>query len=106
MDGKVVGKLRNGSVASVVGVDPSTGWFRLNVNKEEWVSPAYIKSTQMVRIKASALNVRDSDSEKGKILATLPNNSSCYIYAQSTNTGWYLTNQGWISNSSNHVERL
>lgn len=104
--GKIVGKLQNGAVANVVGVDPTTGWFRLSVTLEQWISPDYVKSNQYITVVAKFVNVRDSDSTKGKSLGTVKQGDKLEVFTQSTNTGWYLTNKGWISNLPNCTQRI
>ena len=68
------------------------------IGANKYVSPMYISTNTYGTIIANALNIRDADSTKGKILGQFHKNEVVVILAQSS-TGWYLTPKGWISNN-------
>ncbi len=104
--GQIIRKLKNNTLVQIFGVDPVSGWFRLGVTVEEWISPDYVRSNTCVKVLAKELNVRNSDSKLGIILTTVKAGDVLDVFARSTNTGWYLTRKGWISGDSKYVEQM
>ncbi len=97
--GQIVGKLKNGSPVIVFGVSKETGWLRLSVDKEMWCSNQYVKpSCKGVITVLNSVYIRSADSKLGDIWGFYKNGETVPIYHQSTNTGWYLTDKGWVSN--------
>lgn len=98
-DGKVVDKLSNGAAISVL--DVKGNWYKIGENK--YVCADYVLTNTMGVITTGALNIRDSDSKKGSSIGTYRKGDTVRIMGQSE-TGWYLTPKGWISN--NYVKLL
>ena len=93
-NGRIVGSLSNGSTVKIIGV--KDGWYMVGLG--EYVSPKYISTNTSGKIIANSLNIRTSDSTKGSIVGVYYRDEIVSILAQS-NTGWYLTPKGWISNN-------
>lgn len=98
VNGAIVDKLNNGTPVSIIEIED--GWYKIGVLR--YVSPDYI-STPIGVITTNALNIRDSDSTKGRVLGHYKKGDTTPILNQSS-TGWYLTPKGWVSN--NYVKLL
>lgn len=97
--GQVVGKLKNGSDVVVYGVDKDTGWLRLAVTEEKWCSPDYVEvSAKGIITVENSVYIRSADSKAGDIWGFYKNGETVPILHISTNTSWYLTPKGWVSN--------
>lgn len=99
-NGTVVDKLNNGAVVNILDLDYTSGWYRLG--KDRYVSPNYIDGAVGV-VTTGALNIRNADSTKGQIVGRFLKGDTTPIVKQSQ-TGWYLTPKGWVSN--NYVKLL
>lgn len=107
---KKIGTLKKNSTVEVVG--SSKGWYKVKFGKGYgYVSSKYVKKVVTTKaskekiilkgkVTASTLNVRNSESTKGKVIGKLEKNNLVEV-VQKSSKGWYKVKYGkgygWIS---------
>lgn len=120
-DGEYAGLLTNGDTVEIVGVDSSTGWYKIKwengyayiTNKSEYVEiisgdPNGSTTVQKVEVLAENLNVRSGGSTSYNSIGIVSKGFVADILETDKDTGWYKIKYngeyGWITNNTTYVK--
>lgn len=121
IDGEYAGLLVNGDTVEIVGVDSTTGWYKIKfegdyayiTNKSEYVEiisgdPNGTTTVQKVEVLAENLNVRSGGSTSYNSIGIVSKGFTADILETDKDTGWYKIKYngeyGWITNNTTYVK--
>lgn len=121
INGEYAGLLVNGDTVEIVGVDSTTGWYKIKwengyayiTNKSEYVEiisgdPNGSTTVQKVEVLAENLNVRSGGSTSYNSIGIVSKGFVADILETDKDTGWYKINYngeyGWITNNTTYVK--
>lgn len=119
--GEYAGLLVNGDTVEIVGVDSTTGWYKIKwengyayiTNKSEYVEiisgdPNGSTTVQKVEVLAENLNVRSGGSTSYNSIGIVSKGFVADILETDKDTGWYKIKYngeyGWITNNTTYVK--
>lgn len=120
-DGEYAGLLTNGDTVEIVGVDSSTGWYKIKwengyayiTNKSEYVEiisgdPNGTTTVQKVEVLAENLNVRSGAGTNYSSIGIVQKGFTADILETDKDTGWYKIKYngeyGWVTNNTTYVK--
>lgn len=120
-DGEYAGLLVNGDTVEIVGVDSTTGWYKIKfeggyayiTNKSEYVEiisgdPNGSTSVQKVEVLAENLNVRSGAGTSYSSIGIVQKGFTADILETDSTTGWYKISYngeyGWVTNNTTYVK--
>ena len=121
IDGEYAGLLVNGDTVEIVGVDSTTGWYKIKfegdyayiTNKSEYVEiisgdPNGSTTVQKVEVLAENLNVRSGAGTSYSSIGIVQKGFTADILETDSTTGWYKISYngeyGWITNNTTYVK--
>lgn len=121
INGEYAGLLVNGDTVEIVGVDSTTGWYKIKwengyayiTNKSEYVEiisgdPNGSTTVQKVEVLAENLNVRSGGSTSYNSIGIVSKGFVADILETDKDTGWYKISYngeyGWITNNTTYVK--
>ena len=120
-DGEYAGLLTNGDTVEIVGVDSSTGWYKIKfeggyayiTNKSEYVEiisgdPNGTTTVSKVEVLADNLNVRSGPGTSNSSIGIVQKGFTADILETDSTTGWYKISYngeyGWVTNNTTYVK--
>ncbi len=120
-DGEYAGLLTNGDTVEIVGVDSSTGWYKIKfeggyayiTNKSEYVeiisgNPNGTATVSKVEVLADNLNVRSGPGTSYNSIGIVSKGFVADIIETDSTTGWYKISYngeyGWVTNNTTYVK--
>ena len=120
-DGEYAGLLTNGDTVEIVGVDSSTGWYKIKfeggyayiTNKSEYVEiisgdPNGTTTVSKVEVLADNLNVRSGPGTSYNSIGVVSKGFIADIIETDSTTGWYKISYngeyGWVTNNTTYVK--
>nr|WP_302967156.1 phage tail spike protein [uncultured Romboutsia sp.] len=119
-DGEYAGLLVNGDTVEIVGVDSTTGWYKIKfeggygwvTNKSEYVEiisgDPNGTITQKVEVLADNLNVRSGPGTSNSSIGIVSKGFVADILETDKDTGWYKISYngeyGWVTNNTTYVK--
>jgi phage minor structural protein len=120
-DGEYAGLLVNGDTVEIVGVDSTTGWYKIKfeggyayiTNKSEYVEiisgdPNGTTTIQKVEVLADNLNVRSGPGTENSSIGIVQKGFVADILETDSTTGWYKISYngeyGWVTNNTTYVK--
>lgn len=120
-DGEYAGLLVNGDTVEIVGVDSTTGWYKIKfeggyayiTNKSEYVEiisgdPNSSATVKKVEVLAENLNVRSGPGISNSSIGIVQKGFVADILETDSTTGWYKISYngeyGWISGNTTYVK--
>lgn len=120
-DGEYAGLLTNGDTVEIVGVDSSTGWYKIKfeggyayiTNKSEYVEiisgdPNGTATVSKVEVLADNLNVRSGPGTSNSSIGIVQKGFVADILETDSTTGWYKISYngeyGWVTNNTTYVK--
>ena len=120
-DGEYAGLLVNGDTVEIVGVDSTTGWYKIKfegdyayiTNKSEYVEiisgdPNGTTTVQKVEVLAENLNVRSGAGTSYSSIGIVQKGFTADILETDSTTGWYKISYngeyGWVTNNTTYVK--
>lgn len=120
-DGEYAGLLVNGDTVEIVGVDSTTGWYKIKfegdyayiTNKSEYVEiisgdPNGTTTVSKVEVLADNLNVRSGPGTSYNSIGVVSKGFIADIIETDSTTGWYKISYngeyGWITNNTTYVK--
>lgn len=119
-DGEYAGLLVNGDTVEIVGVDSTTGWYKIKfeggygwvTNKSEYVEiisgDPNGTITQKVEVLADNLNVRSGPGTSNSSIGIVSKGFVADILETDSTTGWYKISYngeyGWVTNNTTYVK--
>ena len=121
IDGEYAGLLVNGDTVEIVGVDSTTGWYKIKfegdyayiTNKSEYVEiisgdPNGSTTVQKVEVLAENLNVRSGAGTSYSSIGIVQKGFVADILETDSTTGWYKISYngeyGWVTNNTTYVK--
>lgn len=121
IDGEYAGLLVNGDTVEIVGVDSTTGWYKIKfegdyayiTNKSEYVEiisgdPNGSTTVQKVEVLAENLNVRSGAGTSYSSIGIVQKGFTADILETDSTTGWYKISYngeyGWVTNNTTYVK--
>lgn len=121
IDGEYAGLLVNGDTVEIVGVDSTTGWYKIKwengyayiTNKSEYVEiisgdPNGTTTVQKVEVLAENLNVRSGAGTNYSSIGIVQKGFTADILETDKDTGWYKIKYngeyGWVTNNTTYVK--
>lgn len=121
IDGEYAGLLVNGDTVEIVGVDSTTGWYKIKfegdyayiTNKSEYVEiisgdPNGSTTVQKVEVLAENLNVKSGAGTSYSSIGIVQKGFTADILETDSTTGWYKISYngeyGWITNNTTYVK--
>lgn len=119
--GEYAGLLVNGDTVEIVGVDSTTGWYKIKfedgyayiTNKSEYVEiisgdPNGTTTINKVEVLADNLNVRSGPGTSNSSIGVVSKGFTADILETDSTTGWYKISYngeyGWITNNTTYVK--
>lgn len=120
-DGEYAGLLVNGDTVEIVGVDSTTGWYKIKfeggyayiTNKSEYVEiisgdPNSSATVKKVEVLAENLNVRSGPGISNSSIGIVQKGFVADILETDSTTGWYKISYngeyGWVTNNTTYVK--
>lgn len=120
-DGEYAGLLTNGDTVEIVGVDSTTGWYKIKyeggyayiTNKTEYVEiisgdPNGTTTVSKVEVLADNLNVRSGPGTSNSSIGIVQKGFVADILETDGTTGWYKISYngeyGWVTNNTTYVK--
>lgn len=120
-DGEYAGLLTNGDTVGIVGVDSSTGWYKIKfeggyayiTNKSEYVeiisgNPNGTATVSKVEVLDDNLNVRSGPGTSYNSIGIVSKGFVADIIETDSTTGWYKISYngeyGWVTNNTTYVK--
>lgn len=120
-DGEYAGLLTNGDTVEIVGVDSTTGWYKIKyeggyayiTNKTEYVEiisgdPNGTTTVSKVEVLADNLNVRSGPGTSNSSIGIVQKGFFADILETDGTTGWYKISYngeyGWVTNNTTYVK--